>query len=73
MDMPDVTPVFVKDIDVHLAQFNHGQKGIGETPCNGPSGAIANAISDAIGVRMTSLPITPEKIVKALAERIKHA
>jgi len=72
MDMPDVTPIFVTDIDTELAQYNHGQKGIGETPCNGPSGALANAISDAIGVRITSLPITPEKIVKALKEKEKN-
>jgi len=29
-------------------------------------GSIANAIYDAIGVRMTELPITPQKILKAL-------
>ena len=58
--------------DAPLAQFNHRQKGIGETPCNGPSGALANAISDAICVRMTSLPITPEKIVKALKEKVQN-
>ena len=32
-------------------------------------GGLANAIADAIGVRITDLPITPEKIVKALKER----
>jgi hypothetical protein len=31
--------------------------------------AIANAIYDAIGVRIWSLPITPEKVLKALRER----
>ena len=72
MDMPNITPVFLKDLDPELAQYNHGQKGIGETPCNGPSGAIATAISDAIGVRMSSLPITPEKIVKALKQKEKN-
>jgi CO/xanthine dehydrogenase Mo-binding subunit len=32
-------------------------------------GSIANAIYDAIGVRMTELPITPQKILKALEEK----
>ena len=32
-------------------------------------GSIANAIYDAIGVRMTELPITPERVLKALAEK----
>jgi CO/xanthine dehydrogenase Mo-binding subunit len=30
---------------------------------------IANAIYDAIGVRITELPITPERVLKALAEK----
>jgi CO/xanthine dehydrogenase Mo-binding subunit len=33
------------------------------------SPAIANAVYDAIGVRIKSLPITPEKIIKALNEK----
>jgi CO/xanthine dehydrogenase Mo-binding subunit len=32
-------------------------------------GSIANAIYDAVGVRMTELPITPERLLKALAEQ----
>ena len=32
-------------------------------------GSIANAIYDAVGVRMTELPITPQKILKALEEQ----
>jgi len=34
--------------------------------------ALANAIYDAIGVRITSLPITPEKILRALREKQKQ-
>jgi CO/xanthine dehydrogenase Mo-binding subunit len=33
------------------------------------SAAIANAVEDAIGVRIKELPITPEKIIKALKEK----
>jgi len=44
----------------------YGVKGLGEMTANPPIPAIANAISDAIGVRITEIPITPEKILKAL-------
>ncbi|HEX3486624.1 MAG TPA: xanthine dehydrogenase family protein molybdopterin-binding subunit [Micropepsaceae bacterium] len=43
-----------------------GAKGIGESSTFGVSPAIANAIHDAIGVRMTELPIKPEAILRAL-------
>ncbi|MEE9240275.1 MAG: xanthine dehydrogenase family protein molybdopterin-binding subunit [bacterium] len=43
-----------------------GARGIGEAPNNASPAAIANAVSRAIGVRVTSLPITPEKVLFAL-------
>ena len=43
-----------------------GAKGVGEMTANAPIPAIANAIYDAIGVRMDSLPITPEKVLRAI-------
>jgi xanthine dehydrogenase molybdenum-binding subunit len=46
-----------------------GLKGIGEPACVPTAPAIANAVYDAIGVRIKDLPITPEKILKALKER----
>jgi CO/xanthine dehydrogenase Mo-binding subunit len=46
-----------------------GAKGIGEPGCVPSAPAIANAIYDAIGVRITELPITPEKILAALKEQ----
>lgn len=46
-----------------------GTRTAGEPGINGPAPAIANAVFDAIGVRITSLPITAEKIYKALHER----
>jgi CO/xanthine dehydrogenase Mo-binding subunit len=43
-----------------------GVKGIGEPPTVPVAPAIANAVYDAVGVRIKDLPITPEKILKAL-------
>jgi CO/xanthine dehydrogenase Mo-binding subunit len=43
-----------------------GAKGVGETATFGVSPAIANAVHDAIGVRITSLPLNPEAVFMAL-------
>jgi CO/xanthine dehydrogenase Mo-binding subunit len=43
-----------------------GAKGIGESGILAVAAALANAIEDAVSVRITSLPITPEKILLAL-------
>jgi CO/xanthine dehydrogenase Mo-binding subunit len=42
---------------------------IGETSIMPTAAAIANAVEDAVGVRITSLPITPEKVLQALKAR----
>ncbi|MDI7261328.1 MAG: molybdopterin-dependent oxidoreductase [Thermodesulfobacteriota bacterium] len=47
----------------------YGAKEVGEGSISGMLGAIANAIDDAIGIRFTSLPITPEKVLEALGKR----
>ena len=47
----------------------YGAKGVGEMTANPPIPAIANAITDAIGVQITDLPITPEKVLRALESR----
>lgn len=47
----------------------YGAKGIGESGCFGVASAVAEAIHDAVGVRITSLPITPEAVFRALAEQ----
>jgi CO/xanthine dehydrogenase Mo-binding subunit len=65
-DMPEVESVIVESNDP-IGPF--GAKGIGE-PTLIPTGpAIANAIEDAVGVRITDLPITPEKVYRALKEK----
>ena len=47
----------------------HGARGVGEPPVIEPPAAVANALEDAAGVRVTSLPITEEKIFRALGGR----
>jgi xanthine dehydrogenase YagR molybdenum-binding subunit len=46
-----------------------GVKGLGEPPLVGAGGAIANAVFNAIGVRVRSYPITPDKVLAALGAR----
>jgi len=46
-----------------------GGKGVGETATFGVSPAIANAIHDAVGVRLTELPLNPEEVWKRLPEK----
>jgi hypothetical protein len=47
----------------------YGAKGLGELCANSPIPAIANAIFDAVGVRIDSLPLTPEKVLRALLSK----
>jgi CO/xanthine dehydrogenase Mo-binding subunit len=47
----------------------YNAKGIGENPCGAIAPAIANAVADAIGVRIQDLPITAEKVYRALMQR----
>jgi CO/xanthine dehydrogenase Mo-binding subunit len=46
-----------------------GAKGVGESGTFGVSPAVANAIQDAVGVRLTSLPMNPEAVFNALAAK----
>lgn len=46
-----------------------GAKGIGEPVYSPVAASIANAVADAIGVRVFSLPITPEKVIRALQQQ----
>jgi xanthine dehydrogenase molybdenum-binding subunit len=65
-DVIPVEPVIVETID---KDGPFGAKGIGEPGCVPSAPAIANAIYDAIGIRINNLPITPEKILRAIREK----
>ncbi len=68
LDVPPIQSLLVEPVDPN-GPF--GAKGIGEPALNPSPAAVANAIYDAIGIRFTELPITPEKILKALKHRKK--
>jgi len=63
MDVPIVKSIILESRS-GLGPF--GAKGIGEAALTPVAPAIANAVADAIGVRIADLPITPEKVVNAL-------
>jgi CO/xanthine dehydrogenase Mo-binding subunit len=63
LDLPPIKPILVEPIDPN-GPF--GAKGIGEPALNPVPAAVANAIYHAIGVRITELPISPEKILNGL-------
>ncbi len=67
MDTPPgrVHTFFLESID---PSGPFGAKGIGEPSLNPVPAAIANAVFDAVGVRITELPITPEKIIEGLEQ-----
>ena len=63
VDVPDVRAIVVESGE-GLGPFN--ARGIGEPPIGPPAAAIANAIDDATGARITRLPITAERVARAL-------
>jgi CO/xanthine dehydrogenase Mo-binding subunit len=65
-DVPEIVCEFVDKPDEHLT--NLGSKGLGEPPIVPTAAAIANAIRDATGADVHSLPITREEMLRALRE-----
>jgi xanthine dehydrogenase molybdenum-binding subunit len=65
----DVIPIEAPVLETHDPESPFGAKGIGEPGCVPTAPAIANAIYDAVGVRITDLPITPERVLAAIREK----
>jgi len=63
LDMPEIE---VDIVDNYDPTGPFGAKGVGEPTCVSTAAAILNAIHDAVGVRVTSLPATSEKILMAI-------
>jgi CO/xanthine dehydrogenase Mo-binding subunit len=70
LDVPHVTSVIIEDPDP-IGPL--GVKGIGEPAMIPTIPAIMNAIYDAVGVRITDLPATPERVLAALREKGRAA
>jgi CO/xanthine dehydrogenase Mo-binding subunit len=68
-DVPDIQAIIVQH-PVPGGPF--GAKGLGESPVLHPPAALANAVRQAAGVRLRSLPLTAEKILDALQARATH-
>lgn len=62
-DLPMIDTVLV---EVPNDRHPYGVRGVGEVPIVPPMAAVANAMESATGVRMTSLPMSPPKVLKAL-------
>ena len=63
-DYPDIQVIFADIVD---PVGPLGAKGLGEVPSVGVAPAIANAIYDAVGIRLKRLPFTPDQVLAALA------
>ena len=70
LDLPEIDAVV---LEVASSNGPYGMKGVGEMTANPPIPAIVNAITDAIGVQITDLPVTPEKVLRALESRDQEA
>jgi xanthine dehydrogenase molybdenum-binding subunit len=66
MTAPEMPPVSCHFIESNSRNGPYGAKGAAEIPCVATPPAVANAISNAIGVRMFAPPFTPEKLCRAL-------
>ena len=67
----DLKNIRVEFIPSYEKSHPFGAKSIGEMVINTPCPAIANAVYNAVGVRIREMPITPEKIAMALVNENK--
>ncbi len=63
-DLPMIEPVM---IEVPNDKHPQGVRGVGEVPIVPPLAAVANAVKNATGRRLTELPMSPPKVLAALS------
>jgi len=68
IDVPETEPVIV---EIPASYGPHGAKGLGEPTQAPTAAALANAIYDAIGVRMHRTPMLPEKLVRGIQKKVR--
>jgi putative selenate reductase molybdopterin-binding subunit len=66
-EMPELTAIFVETFE---PTHPFGVKAVAEIPMDGVAPAVGNAVLDAIGVNIDQIPITPEKVWKAMRAKI---
>lgn len=66
LDVPQIHSMFVESLD---PEGPHGAKEAGEGPLHSSIPAVANAIYDAVGVRLNALPFSPGRVLEALKQR----
>lgn len=66
LEAPEIHPILVETID---PEGPLGAKEVGQGPLLPVPPAIANAIHDALGIRVDEVPITPDKVVRALKDK----
>jgi CO/xanthine dehydrogenase Mo-binding subunit len=66
-DVPNTKVLFVEECE---ESGPYGAKGLGEPSMIATAPAIINAIYDAVGVRITELPASPDRVLKAIADKV---
>lgn len=70
LDLPDKLALEIVEVPHRKGPF--GAKGVGETGTFAVSPAIANALHDAVGIRILDLPLTPERVLRAIRKAEKR-
>jgi len=70
MEVPDIEMIHIETTE---DTGPYGAKCVGEPALVATAPAIINAIHDATGVRITSLPATPEKVLEAIHDRVRYS
>jgi len=68
LDMPEVDVTLIEDPDPNCP---YGAKEVGQGPLLPVMPALANAVYDAVGVRVDEVPVTPDKVLRALERKAK--
>ena len=63
----DLPMIDTQIVEVPNPNHPYGVRGCGETPIVAPLAAVGNAVSRAIGIRMTELPMSPPKVLEAIS------
>ena len=65
----DLPMIDTQIVEVHNVNHPYGVRGVGETPIVAPLAAVGNAVSRAVGVRMTDLPLSPPRVLEAISDQ----